>query len=147
MIQQVLARGLDHKWSSKEVGEVLGLAERTVQQMAENGVIPHMGFTTRRDMPTANRKARRYDTSSLVLFLLSCHQGQLTLQEILHTLAPLLTQLSDAVLLSVEDACAKIRRRRANQLVIATATTPPPEPKASARVLSDPTQLDLFTET
>lgn len=143
IIKALLARGLNHLWTHKELAEVLGLGDRTVQYMAETAQIPAMAFQGRGRKPGANRKARRFSTTDCILYLLGTYEGAMDTATVVNILAPLLTQLPDSVLTEVEAACQKIRRRRAGQLVIAT-NAPAAMPKTSARLLGDADQLDLF---
>lgn len=145
MIQAVLAKGMDHRWTHKEVAEVIGTSDRSVQNAAEGGQVPHMAFNMQagKNQKGVNRRARRFAALDIILWLLRSYEGPpVSPQEAVGILAALLNQLSDAVLLQVEEACSKIRRRRTGKLVIAQTPLAPLTPQATARLIND--QLDLF---
>lgn len=133
MVAAVLAKGMDHRWTHKELADVLSLCPRSVQNAAETNQIPHMAFAPGKGKSRANRRARRFSTLDIVLFLLASYEGELSDKDALEILARLISHLPTPWLVQVAEKVAAIIRRRATSQLVIAAPAPPPAP--SARLL------------
>lgn len=133
MVTAVLAKGMHYAWTHKEVASVLGVCPRSVQNAAENKSLPSMAFPSMQGKSRRNRRARRFSTLDIVIYLLNSYEGGLTDEAATEILARIIGHLPTPWLAQIEQRAASIiRRRAASQLVIA-APAPPPAP--SARLL------------
>lgn len=121
----VLERGLSAEWTSHELRDLLGISERSAQELLSGPLLKSYAHPTK-----GSEQGRRRASGLAVLLYLTRFSDEITAEDVLPALKKMLPLLTDAVLEGVISACKALISKRSGMPVI-VKTEPRKQPQSA----------------